>query len=88
MRVIAARSNYFIPSKCKKATPLPKREMSLSGPTPVRRGATPGIPTAYLHFSPVPTETAERSPRKNAGMSLFHRSSWLSAKAFSMSVIP
>jgi hypothetical protein len=68
MRVIVARSNSFIPSKCKKAKPTPKGEVpfqEVSDASPSWRDS--GHSKGYLHFSPFPTETAERKSSKKCG---------------------
>jgi hypothetical protein len=65
MRVIVARSNS--PSKCKKQRPCQKAKCRSRN---VRRQsvvARSGHSKGYLHFSPFPTETVERSPQRNAG---------------------
>jgi hypothetical protein len=56
---------FFIPSKCKKATPVPKGEMSFKKcPTSVRRGATLGIPRgiciSHLFLRKRPNEVLEK----------------------------
>jgi len=69
MRVIVARSNSFLlyhpnvknNARAKRRNVV--QEMSDVSPSWRDSGHSKG----YLHFSPFPTETAERSPRKNAG---------------------